>query len=411
MVSTSEANNTRELIKHLKVGSPCDVELESCGKFSGIAQGIKDAFQQGKDAGEKALGGAQARHPEFKTLINSTEPSQGRFDLRWLQDALKELAPITWVVKGLFPKSSMSVIYGKPGCMKTWIGLYMALCVASGRDFLGRKTKQGTALYIDEENGSRRLGHRIKALANGLNLPANTPMAFASLSGLNLSRVADVDDLERLIEDNQSTFVVIDTLAAATLGVDENTVREMQPILGCIRRIAERTGAAILVLHHANKAGDFRGSSSIAGAVDHLMEVVADEDKSSVEIKSVKARDVEAILIRAHLRFEAPENGMPTVVRVGTEERPPKKARLKRSEEFVMAVLREKGKATTREIQEATRVKEGAPARSTVRQVINALLHRKLLMRVDDGLPGKMATYAIANIDMYQELHPIQNRM
>ncbi len=69
----------------------------------------------------------------------------------------------------------------------------------------------------------------------------------------------------RAIRDVDAKLVIIDALADVMAGGDENSVKDTQPVFMQLRKIAEETGAAILVIHHVNKMGDYRGSTAIPG--------------------------------------------------------------------------------------------------------------------------------------------------
>ena len=64
--------------------------------------------------------------------------------------------------------------------------------------------------------------------------------------------------------------VIIDTLAKATSGMDENSAKDMGRIIDQTRRIQEETGATVILVHHTGHSDTNRerGSSSLAGAVD-----------------------------------------------------------------------------------------------------------------------------------------------
>jgi RecA-family ATPase len=67
--------------------------------------------------------------------------------------------------------------------------------------------------------------------------------------------------------------VIVDALADVMPGRDENAVKDTAPIFLTLRKIAEETQCAIIVIHHSNKTGGYRGSSAIKGAIDLLLSV------------------------------------------------------------------------------------------------------------------------------------------
>ena len=62
--------------------------------------------------------------------------------------------PVRWLVEGLWGEASVGVIGGAPKCAKTWLGLDLALSVATGTACLGRYavSKPGPVLvYLAED--------------------------------------------------------------------------------------------------------------------------------------------------------------------------------------------------------------------------------------------------------------------
>ncbi len=129
-------------------------------------------------------------------------------------------------------------------------------------------------------------------------------LAYVCMPGLNLLQVESVAQMEDLIHTTGAGFVAIDALADVMLGGDENNVQDTQRVFHHLRMVAEKTGAAIVVIHHTNKAGGYRGSSAIKGAVDLMLMVDSEPDSPNINIRSVKSRDTEPFLLAATAQFD-----------------------------------------------------------------------------------------------------------
>jgi hypothetical protein len=88
---------------------------------------------------------------------------------------------------------------------------------------------------------------------------------------------------------------VIDTWATANAGSDENAVGLMQQSLNRCGRIRDEVQAAVLMVHHDNRQGAFRGSSAIDGYVDARLHAARDGEREDrrVAMKVEKQRDDE----------------------------------------------------------------------------------------------------------------------
>lgn len=226
-----------------------------------------------------------------------------------LADAYTPRPPTRWVVDGLFRASSLSMLFGPPGCLKSLLALDLAACVVAGVDWLppdpggtGGETydvTQGASVLLDFDNGSDTTLERLEAVGRTRNLPQAAPLYAVSMPQpwLDASKIGHAQQLIGWLQGFQNlALVIVDNLAAVSGSADENS-SEMVQVLGAFRFVAEQTGAAILLIHHARKAsasskgqnGDsIRGHSSIMAALDLALSVERDDDM--VTLEAVKAR-------------------------------------------------------------------------------------------------------------------------
>jgi hypothetical protein len=214
-----------------------------------------------------------------------------------------ELEPPEYLFAPIIARGSVAelIAYGASG--KTWIAVDAALSVAAGVPFLERfESRSGRALYLDWENGSYELRRRLHAAARGRDLPIPVPgLALASMPSLYMTDPGFGVRLEPLAEGRD--LLVIDTLRAASPGLDENDSR-MRSGLDLLHRIGERTGCAFLVLAHAKKTSGSvtsidpreagRGSSAIFDAADTVLHLAYTEGQP-LTVTHTKARSGRAV--------------------------------------------------------------------------------------------------------------------
>jgi len=190
-------------------------------------------------------------------------------------DEVENLPPIRWHIENLIPESSLVVMYGPPGSYKSFLAISLALSLDTGLEFLGHAvTGRSRPLYVVGE-GFHGIGVRTRAWRSHWE-PTETPSALFHNGAVNLASHAAVDELIEHVSDLEVGFVVFDTLARCTLGVEENSASEMGIVIANADRIRSATGAAVLLVHHSGKdAGKgSRGSSAIKGAADAELSVV-----------------------------------------------------------------------------------------------------------------------------------------
>jgi hypothetical protein len=247
---------------------------------------------------------------------------------------------------------------------------------------------------VDAESGPRRLGRRLGEIARGHGADEQTPVFYASLAMIDLTEDTGGDELEALILGSGAGFVVIDALADIMPGADENAVKDTQPVFLRLRGVAERTGAAIVLIHHTNKAGGYRGSSAMSGAVDLLLSVRSEPQSPNIDFETTKVRDTEPQYFSAVAHFDAsPDPFNPEALSVYlTEAVKQTQQKLRDGPAFVLRYLEEnEGTAT---LEEITSHADSCTENQAKRGVYD-LAKMGLIFRVDAGGRGSKATYSI----------------
>ena len=186
-----------------------------------------------------------------------------------------------WFVDKIMPIDSVGVLWGRWATGKTFISLDLSLRIVCEMDWFGKRTiKPGGVLYVLSE-GKGTLGSRTRAWFEYH--PGSTPLhsiRFWYQSAPQLTTSADAQDIIWCAKHQvpNCRLIVIDTLSRSLVGEDENTSKSMSKVMDICTRIAQQTGATLLLVHHATKpssdqAPTARGSSALLGAVDFSLEV------------------------------------------------------------------------------------------------------------------------------------------
>ena len=219
--------------------------------------------------------------------------------------------PVEWLVEDMLTTGDKSVIGGASGSGKTFYAMGLAAAVARGVDFMGHKTLQGLVLYQAGESGRGVLG-RARALRKhaGIHKDAELPMEFMTKRVDLFTPNADVqnfiDEAKSWADyymDSPLRLIVIDTLAKASIGAEENSSKEMGIVLDNADKIVAATGAAVLLVHHMNQDGKkLRGSTAIYANVEQVIGISLDDEVSKVRTaKMVKMKDGED---KREIKFE-----------------------------------------------------------------------------------------------------------
>lgn len=370
-----------EVARLAQGGKPDNLDLEVMGDYAPYLQQMYQVYSlAGVDGVKSYLG-----RPEVLALL-SGEAEKPRYKLMWARDALQPQPPIDWIVEGVVSAGSTSVIMGDAGCGKTWLTLDLAVAVASNADaWLGYKLTGGPVLIVDEESGPRRLARRLADVLRGHNAGPQTPLAYTTLNRFDLWKPEDADAIMAATREVGARLVVLDALMDLLPGRDENSVKDVLPGLLALRDVAEATNAALVVIHHANKSGGYRGSSSIKGEVDTMLEVT--KDGNLLKIRHVKARDVEEIRFSALMNFDHDLFNLSPAAETADDA----PALFTKGERFVLRYLAEHGASETTTMARAA----DSCSPETARRAVYALADKKLVARADDGGPGSLATYKL----------------
>ena len=184
-----------------------------------------------------------------------------------------EEKPQRWLVEELWGASSVGVIGGAPKCAKTWLGLDMALSVATGTACLGKYAvpEPGPVLVYLAEDALPIVRERIEGMTRhrGLDL-AGVEVHVITAPVLRLDRDRDRARLWEATKRLRPRLLVLDPLVRLH-GIDENNAGEVAELLAYFRSLQRQLDLSVLLVHHTRKnatggvaAGQgLRGSSDI----------------------------------------------------------------------------------------------------------------------------------------------------
>jgi DNA-binding HxlR family transcriptional regulator len=320
----------------------------------------------------------------------------GLNDLNTARDALEPLPPVVWLVDQIIQPASLSVFFGDPGSKKTFSLIDLGTHVASGKDWLGMKVSKENVLYIDEDMGEYGLHSRIGNNLRANNYDGETPINWKSMAGLDLGNGGHLNQLERSIIEKPFSLVIIDAFADVIPGKDENAVKDINPILIGLKRIANETNCAFIIIHHSNKTGGYRGSTAISAAIDLLVHVKSDEKLNRITFKSEKFRYGKPFEFSA--TFESSDDKFRLVQ--NTEQQGESRRVIGKAQRSIINYLFKNGPSFTNEIL----ANNNGATPNAIRQAIPKLIKNGYIHRVNEGGKGVEAEYDLT--EKGKELFP-----
>lgn len=235
-----------------------------------------------------------------------------------LATALGAVPPQDWLIPGVVAADALHMVIGASGSNKTWLAMWMALCISQGIPWLTRPVRQARAMLVLLEGSVRDRRRRLEQLALGLGT------TFTALGSelrvypgeLRLDDPASFAALAATVKATRCRFVVIDNLTEARDDVDENSSAALGAALRPLAQFAHSEEIAILLLHHDNAKGGVRGSSAIVQHADVVFKLRkrSPANNALIRIACIKDRFGAAIGEVAYRMRDQLENGIITAV-------------------------------------------------------------------------------------------------
>ena len=164
-----------------------------------------------------------------------------------------------WLVEQLWCARSVGVIGGAPKSAKTWLGLDMALSVATGTPCLGKYAvpEAGPVLVYLAEDALLVVRERIEGMARHRGLDFDKVEIYVITAPmLRLDRDQDRARLWETTRRLRPRLLLLDPLVRLH-GIDENSAGDVSELLAYFRSLQRELGLSVLLVHHTRKnAGD-----------------------------------------------------------------------------------------------------------------------------------------------------------
>lgn len=176
----------------------------------------------------------------------------------------------------VLPVQGLAIMYAPRGVGKTFAALSVAVAVASGGAvFNWRAPMPKKTLYVDGEMPAIAMQSRLTSLISGMSVP---PLALKNLTLItpdlqpcpmpDLSTTSGQMMLEPFMKGVD--MVVLDNIATLCRTGKENESQSWQPIQSWLLDLRRR-GITVLLIHHAGKSGDQRGTSAREDIMDTVI--------------------------------------------------------------------------------------------------------------------------------------------
>ena len=166
-----------------------------------------------------------------------------------------------WLIDQLWARAGVGIIGGPPKCCKSWLGLDLAVSVASGTPCLDtfHVAEPGGSLVYMAEDAAPVVKQRLEGLCRhrGLELAA-LPIGVITAPSVRLDLPSDQRRLAATVRRHVPRLLLLDPFVRLHR-INENQASDVAAVLGYLRELQRAYNLAVTVVHHARKNG---GSAS-----------------------------------------------------------------------------------------------------------------------------------------------------
>jgi len=175
-----------------------------------------------------------------------------------------------WLIHSLWGRAAVGIIGGAPKCCKSWLGLDMAISIASGTPCLDRFAvdAQGPSLIFLAEDALPTVRSRVEAICLHRNLDiATLDLHVITVPVLRLDLAKDQQRLAATVAKIRPRLLLLDPLVRLHR-LDENNASEISGLLGFLRELQRAADVAVVLVHHASKKQRAQPGQSLRGSSD-----------------------------------------------------------------------------------------------------------------------------------------------
>jgi hypothetical protein len=215
----------------------------------------------------------------------SPPPFESRYGAQaWGEHRTVPVASYEWQVKGIIPAGHNILIMGPSGSGKSFEATTLALAVARGIPYGGRRVKRAGVVYLNYE-GKSGMAKRLRAYEqHHAVVDESIPFAWMTRPPGLYANEENATALAKDIKELTKSWtipvgvIVVDTHNAATRGSSEIKTEDVSKIMERYAKVQEETGASLWIIGHTNANGEHRGNEVLANNIETtlLIEKVRD---------------------------------------------------------------------------------------------------------------------------------------
>ncbi len=192
----------------------------------------------------------------------------------------RPVPPRQWLVHGLVPQTTVTLLSGDGGTGKSLLALQLAVAVAGKTGWIGKPVSNGRVIFLSAEDDDEELHRRLQDIlrAEDRDYDDLTGITLRSLAGedallavetkIALMKSTLFEELDKRAAEEAPDLIVIDPLADV-YPASENDRAKVRQFVGILRGLAIKRRCAVLVLSHPSLTGLNSGSGMSGSTAWH----------------------------------------------------------------------------------------------------------------------------------------------
>jgi hypothetical protein len=190
--------------------------------------------------------------------------------VRRIADVPSEESAKKWLVKDLWGLEAVGIVGGAPKCCKSWLGLDIAISVASNTPCLDhfQVDHKGPTLVYLAEDATPMVKERVLGICHHRRLDIQSlDLNIIDAPSLRLDLETDRTRLVNSIEQLKPKLLLLDPLVRLHRA-DENSSAEISALLGFLRELQRQFKMAVILVHHMSKKHRAQLGQALRGSGD-----------------------------------------------------------------------------------------------------------------------------------------------
>jgi hypothetical protein len=194
-----------------------------------------------------------------------------------------------WLIAGIMPLGTVMLLAASGGTGKSTVAYNWALHIALGTPWSGRRCMKGKSLIIQSDEPLVDTSEKLGVIGY-----EDAGLDLGTIAFWETWRFAHMRQLEDYVRKHRPLFITIDSLTACLAGMDVDLIKSNAgDVIYGLRDIANTYKCSILILHHLNKSGGLRDSTSFVDNVSEVVKLTKPEnnfDGSQFHLEWLKSR-------------------------------------------------------------------------------------------------------------------------